>query len=161
MKHLAIILAFLMTLSSPLAAQDIAKGSAAWNSGDYATAIKEFRPLAEAGVAKVQNYLGFMYHEGQGVFQDYVEAVKWYRLASNQGFSAAQTHLGSMYRFGRGVDQDNVMAHMWYNISAVNGSKVAADGKNELAEILSSENISKAQAMARKCMSSGYTKCGY
>ena len=32
-------------------AQDFNKGVGAYNAGDYATAIQEFRPLAEQGVA--------------------------------------------------------------------------------------------------------------
>ena len=42
MKHLTMILAFLMTLSSPVAAQDFAKGLTAYNMADYATALKEW-----------------------------------------------------------------------------------------------------------------------
>ena len=43
------VLAFLMTLSSPVAAQDFQKGFAAAQAGDYATALQEWKPLAEAG----------------------------------------------------------------------------------------------------------------
>ena len=43
------VLAFLMTLSSPVIAQDFQKGFAAYNAGDYATALQEWTPLAEAG----------------------------------------------------------------------------------------------------------------
>ena len=70
-KHLTVILAFLMTLSSPVAAQDFQKGFAAYNAGDYATALQEWKPLAEAGNVFAQNNLGFMYKNGQGVPQDY------------------------------------------------------------------------------------------
>ena len=49
LKHLTVILAFLMTLSSPVVAQDFQKGFAAYNAGDYATALQEWKPLAEAG----------------------------------------------------------------------------------------------------------------
>jgi len=50
---------------------------AAHQRGDYATALKSFRPLAEQGVAEAQFGLGFMYGEGLGVSQDYAEAMKW------------------------------------------------------------------------------------
>ena len=84
-KHLTVILAFLMTLSSPVAAQDFQKGVAAYNAGDYATAVQEWTPLAEAGDEVAQYNLGVMYDNGLGVPQDPKEAVKWYRLAAEQG----------------------------------------------------------------------------
>ena len=85
LKHLLISLAFLMTLSSPVAAQDFDKGLAAAEAGDFATALQEWTPLAEAGDAEAQIYLGSMYALGTGVPQDYKEALKWYRLAAEQG----------------------------------------------------------------------------
>ena len=70
MKQLTIILAFLMTLSSPVAAQDYDKGLAAYDADDFAAALKEFTPLAEAGDAYAQYNLGQVYRRGQGVLQD-------------------------------------------------------------------------------------------
>jgi len=58
------------------------EGLAAYKRGDYATALKEWRPLAEAGDATAQFILGGMYAKGQGVPQDYGEAAKWYRKAA-------------------------------------------------------------------------------
>ena len=40
---------FLMTLAAPISAQNFEKGVAAYNRGDYATAFKEWKPLADAG----------------------------------------------------------------------------------------------------------------
>ena len=74
-----------MTLSSPVAAQDFDKGLAAAEAGDFATALQEWTPLAEAGDAEAQIYLCSMYALGTGVPQDYKEALKWYRLAAEQG----------------------------------------------------------------------------
>ena len=72
MKHLTkpiraihfIVLAFLMTLSSPVVAQDFHKGLAAAQAGDYATALQEWTPLAEAGDEVAQFNLGVMYSNG-------------------------------------------------------------------------------------------------
>jgi TPR repeat protein len=64
MKNLTIALAFLMTLSLPVSAQDFQKGYAAYNAGDYATALKEWKPLAEAGDADAQYNLGVIYDKG-------------------------------------------------------------------------------------------------
>ena len=87
MKHLTIILAFLMTLSSPVAAQDFDKGLAAYQDGDYATALKEWRPLAEAGNSAVQTNIGVMYANGQGVTKNSTKAAQWYKRAAEQGLS--------------------------------------------------------------------------
>ncbi len=59
------------------------EGVAAYNRGDYATAIREWRPLAEQGNAKVQLILGLMYSEDQGVPRDYAQAHMWYNLAAS------------------------------------------------------------------------------
>ena len=76
MKLLYVLLAFLMTLSSPVAAQDFQKGLAAAQAGDFATALLEWTPLAEAGDTNAQYNLGIMYDNGYGVPQDYKEALK-------------------------------------------------------------------------------------
>ena len=156
-----LVLAFLMTLSSPVAAQDFQKGLTAAQAGDYATALQEWTPLAEAGDAFAQYNLWEMYKNGQGVPQDYKEAVKWYRLAAEQGDIIAQYSLGSMHIRGMGVPQDNTMAHMWYNIASANGHDKAGEWRDGRAVLMTRADISKAQAMARECMNSGYTKCGY
>ena len=94
-KHLTVILAFLMTLSSPVVAQDFQKGFAATRLVTYATALQEWTPLAEAGDEVAQYNLGVMYDNGRGVLQDYKEAVKWYRLAAEQGDAKLNTILVS------------------------------------------------------------------
>ena len=115
------VLAFLMTLSSPVPAQDFQKGFAAAQAGDFATAIQEWKPLAEVGDEVAQYNLGVMYDNGDGVLQDYKEAVKWYRLAAEQGYANAQYNLGVMYDNGRGVPQDYKEAVKWYRLAAEQG----------------------------------------
>jgi len=80
-------------------------GLAAFNEGDYTTALNTFRPLAEQGEAQAQFKLGVMYYQGLGVTQDNEEAVRWYRQAADQGLASAQSNLGGMYRDGLGVSQ--------------------------------------------------------
>ena len=64
---------------------DFDKGLDAYDRGDYATALREFKPLAEQGDAYAQYNLGVMYHEGKGVIQDYVRAHMWWNIAASQG----------------------------------------------------------------------------
>ena len=96
-----------------------------------------------------------------GVPQDDKEAVKWYRLAAEQGVTTAQLNLGAMYYNGQGVLADVVTAHMWFNIAAANGNEKGAENREIITKQMTSEDISKAQAMARACMNSNYEKCGY
>ncbi len=94
---------------------------AAYNQGDYETALHEFRTLAEEGDADAQRNLGTMYHEGQGVPQDYTKAVRWFRKAAEQGNPPAQFNLSIMYINGEGMPRDNVEAVKWYRKAAEQG----------------------------------------
>ncbi len=60
-------------------------GVEAYKRGDYATALKEFRKLADQGDALGQLNLGLLYAYGQGVPQDYVQAHMWLNLSAAQG----------------------------------------------------------------------------
>ena len=64
---------------------DFQKGVTAYESGDYATVLREWTPLAEQGNAVAQYNLGVMYDNGRGVPQDDKTAVKWYTLSAEQG----------------------------------------------------------------------------
>ena len=155
---LAVILSLAFT---PLAAQDHQKGFAAYADGDYATALQEWTPLAEAGDANAQNWLGWMYNDGTGVPQDHAEAAKWYKMAAEGGDVIAQLTMGFIYDKGRGVLQDNVMAHLWLNIASANENENAGEYRDRIAGLMTAEDISKAQSMARECMKSDYTDCSY
>ena len=86
------------------AAGPLEDGQAAYQKGDYATALQIFRPLAEQGNAEAQCARGV--GGGQGVPQDFVQAVIWYSEAADQGDPDAQSNLGAMYANGWGVPQD-------------------------------------------------------
>ena len=79
---------------------DYQKGLTAFLSGDYATALREWKPLAEQGNVRAQYNLGAMYEKGHGVLQDDKTAMKWTRLAAKQGHAIAQSNLGFMYDKG-------------------------------------------------------------
>ena len=66
---------------------DLQKGLDAANRDDFATALREWRPLAEQGNASAQNNLGFMYVYGKGVLQDYIRAHMWFNIAASSGGS--------------------------------------------------------------------------
>lgn len=78
------------------AASQYEQGSAAHNRGDYATAYRLWRPLAEQGLAEAQSGLGAMYANGHGVTQDYAAAVAWYRYAADNGHAGAKYFLKAL-----------------------------------------------------------------
>jgi len=119
------VLVLALALSAPVSAADFQAGVAADDRGDYATALKEYRPLAEQGHAGAQTNLGWMYAYGLGVPQDYAEAAKWYRLAAEQGHRRAQLLLGMKLKHGQGVPQDYAEAMKWYRLAAEQGSLTA------------------------------------
>ena len=84
MKTILIIPFLLLSLllGMPSYSGDFNKGLTAAKNGDYATALKEWEPLAKEGDAVAQYTLGLMYYNEWGVPQDYKEAVRLYTLAA-------------------------------------------------------------------------------
>jgi tetratricopeptide (TPR) repeat protein len=91
---------------------------AAAASGDYVTALRLLRPLADQGDVQAQYNLGVFYDHGLGVPQNNSEAVKWYRKAADQGEDRAQNNLATMYANGQGVAQNYSEAVKWFRKAA-------------------------------------------
>ena len=77
---------------------DFQAGLDAYERGDYHTAMKEWRPLAEQGLAAAQNNLGAMYINGEGVRRNYVQGYMWLSLAAKQGYKRAVSSQGQLER---------------------------------------------------------------
>ncbi len=90
----ALCVGFTLGLTAPAWA-GFDEGAAAYYRGDYATAIREWRPLAEQGMADAQYNLGVMYKKGLGVPQDEAQAHMWLNLAAS--------------RFAPGEDRDRAV----------------------------------------------------
>ena len=117
MKKLLLV----VLLVSSLFAGDFEKGLEAAERGDYQTALKLWKPLAEQGDPEAQHNLGIMYKNGNGVKQDYKEALKWFRLAAEQGYADAQYNLGVSYYYGEGVSKDKIKSYQWWLKAAKQG----------------------------------------
>ncbi len=120
MGRLALAAALVLLLTAHARA-DLDAGISAYERGDYATALAEFRQAAEQGSVVAQVNLAAMYYKGQGVPRDDAEAAKWYRKAADQGDAVAQNNTGLMYDNGRGVPQDFGEAVKWYRRAAEQG----------------------------------------
>jgi TPR repeat protein len=137
LKAATVGLVLALSLAGPAAAGPLEDGMAAYDRGDYATALLLVRPLADQGNAGAQFKLGNMYHHGEGVPQDYAAALDWYRKAADKGEVEAQLQLGTMYFLGEGVPRDFAAAVSWYRKAADQGNvygqydlgKMYADGQ--------------------------------
>lgn len=76
------------------ASATVKDGVDAWSRGDYATALKQWRPAAIAGDADAQFNMGQAYKLGRGVTADLKLAEDWYRKAAMQGHLQAEDNFG-------------------------------------------------------------------
>ena len=82
---------------------NFADGLAAYNRGDYTTALTILKPLASEDQPDAAYIVGEMYAYAQGVPQDYSEAYYWYLVGGTLGNPRAQMVLGSLFGGGLGV----------------------------------------------------------
>jgi hypothetical protein len=104
---------------TPLQSADLGavnSASPAWNRGDYATAMRIYRPVAERGGPLSQYNVGVMYEQGLGVPKNYALAMSLFRKSAAQGFAIAMLNLGVMYGQGEGVPIDDVQAYRWFSL---------------------------------------------
>ena len=97
------------------------EGLAAFKRGDYDTAMREYRPLADQGDPAAQVAVGWLYDNALGVLHDDAEAAKWYLRAAEQGNPIAQGYLGTMYAEGDGVPRSFTEAEKWFRRAAQQG----------------------------------------
>jgi clan AA aspartic protease (TIGR02281 family) len=127
-----------LTLFGVAVAGQFEDGDAAYQRGDYATAMQLLRRALLADQGNVlhcrddwcrnvlaEYNLGVMYAKGQGVPQDYAQAATWFRKAADQGNALAQANLGMAYDKGQGVPQDYAQAVAWYRKAADQGEAEA------------------------------------
>ena len=129
-KFIALIALVLCLAESPIVGttraatddDDFRRGLSAFNTGDYATALKIWRQLAEKGEPRSQAGIGFMYHRGMGVRADDREAAAWLLRAAEHGQAEGQLMLGILFYYGLGVPQSYVQAYAWCELAETNGN---------------------------------------
>jgi TPR repeat protein len=123
MRRFAILVVALVAASAAVQA-GFYEAEEAYERGDYATALREWRSLAADGDPESQFRVGRMYARGEGERSD-VDAAKWYRMAAERGHPSAQNNLALLYESGLGVDLDLIAAADWYRAAADQGLAVA------------------------------------
>ena len=134
-----------LALAGAAVAGPLEDGVEAADRGDYATALRLLRPLAETGNPDAQINLGNMYFDGNGVVQDYAESVRWYLLAADQGNADAQIALGFLYKYGEAVRfVDYVQAYKWFDLAG------SLSDRDLVATKMTSAQIAEGQKLARE-----------
>ena len=118
---LSLMLAILLFSSAKGWCADYQRGMNAFAIGDWATALREFRPLAEQGDKAAQYNMGQLYAHGKGVRKSLDIAIYWWRSSARQGDAYAQYQLGVAYLKGLGVPKDNQTALVWLRRAADQG----------------------------------------
>ena len=85
--------------------------------------------------------LGWMYFNGENVNKDVIKAFDLYKLASDFGHPRAMFNLANMYYSGVGTVKDLKMAYKMFLKSKLNGIKESEFYINEMANILSVEEL--------------------
>ena len=157
MVSAVLVLALALGISGAASAGKFEDGVAAFDKGDYATALKAWQPLADKGDASAQLNVALLYAKGQGVPQDFKLAADWCRNAAYQGVPQAQLKLGLLYDNGRGVAQDYAQAAEWYRKAADQG---VAEAQFNLAYMYAKgqgvlQDYPQAMALYRKAAAQG------
>ena len=107
--------------SGPSHAQDFDKGRDAYQRNHFDAARAEFHPLAEAGHATAQYYMGNL----QLRRSETKTAIAYFTKSADQGFRSAQYNLGVIFARGDGVAKDPEAAFKWYGMAAAQGHPTA------------------------------------
>ena len=87
-------------------------GLRAYNEGDFATAMREYKA---DGSGRALYAIGQMHADGRGVKRaDGREAARWYRKAAEQGYARAQYTLGMLAAVGKDVPPNKREAVRWF-----------------------------------------------
>lgn len=147
MKQIA--LALCLGLACPALAE-IETARDLMDAGDYAAAMEELLPAAQAGNAEAEELIGVMYASGLGVERDDERAFEWYLRSAMKGHAGAQSGVGWYYEVGRGMPApDLTRAYMWYVLSAIGGDPDAAISQEEVVKKMTREQIEKAHVLIR------------
>ena len=105
-----------------------------------------------------------MHHEGQATAVDHETEMKWFCRTAKAGSGLAQYQLGTGYSNAHGLGQDYVRAYMWINLAGTRGYGLGSKGpvavaKQALAELMSAEDLAKAQKLSTAGFMAGFKGC--
>ncbi len=130
------------------------------NKKDAKEAVKWYRRAADQGYREAKYNLGRMYLEGNGVSKNLPQAFELIRQAARQDDPESQAFLGYMYAEGIGVSIDLIQAYIWADAGALNGVEYGVMLRKALTKIMTDEEISEAQKLAKEYKAKNYKDCG-
>lgn len=130
---MAVAFALILASGGADADSDLRTGIQAYDSGDYAAALAQLRPLAVyAGDAKAEYVVGTMYSDGLGVRRDPRTAARFFEAAARQDDADAAFSLGFLLYYGDGEEGDPravsaqpAAAAQWFAAAAEQGNASA------------------------------------
>lgn len=124
-KRLKLAFACALLAASAAASADAEKGMAAFQNGDYKTALKELNADVKKGDAEAMAMLSRLYAEGKGVKQDHKIAFQWMEKAAKAGSVHGQGSLAMFYSEGVGTTKDDVKSLEWGRRAADSGHLIS------------------------------------
>jgi TPR repeat protein len=94
---------------------------------DFSTALEYYEKAAENGSALANDYLGYLYLEGDLVPADAEKGLAYYRRAAELGNARSMMALGYAYQTGTLCPPDPEEAARWYEAAAAAGREDAAE----------------------------------
>ena len=141
MRGLIVLIVALVSLAVPpltLQAQDgdtaFRNGLSAFQSGSYDRARTVWGGLAEAGDARAQAGLGYMYYAGRGVSRDSARAAELFQKAADKGEPTAQAFLAVMHFQADGLPRNLPLALMWLELAAAGGQPETFDLRGAITQ---------------------------
>ena len=115
--------AFALVLASALTvrAASFEDAVAAYQRADYASAMRIWHELGEAGDVRAIYNLGVLFDLGQGVTPDPARAAIYFQHAAQAGHVRAMSNYGRLLEQGRGVQKNEEQAAYWFQKAAEGG----------------------------------------
>ena len=145
------LICLLFLAASPAASGDFELAEELYKAEQFDEAFSHMLPLAKAGDARAQFYVGLMYHGGQGTKRNLAKANKWIRQAAEQDNPDAQYNYGMLRLAEYASTRDRYFAiesQMWFILAADQGHPIAAKAREVGATQMSEQEIREAQKMA-------------
>ena len=144
-----LLVTFALSLVALPAIADFKAGMEAFEQGDFATALREWRPAAEQGLVEAQYNLALLYYHGKGVEVDLDEAHQWYLRAAEQNYVRAQYRVAELYEKGEGIRKDLIQAYFWFGVAGAEKYSNARKRRRKVAQGMTPEQIAYADMLLR------------
>lgn len=115
---------------------------------DVSAAESWYRLAADQGNAGAMHNLGVLLAMGASGTADNDEAARWFMQAAELGVPDSQFNMGILSAKGIGMRQDLEEGYKWFAIVAETGDSDARAKRDEVAGMLSAEQLEKAKAAA-------------